>query len=51
MAMDDRQAGYRNSLTPINFTLNNFNTLPDQDGTYSFSAESELAANCAGQVT
>lgn len=42
VAMDDRQAGYRNSLTPINFTLNNFNTLPDQDGTYSFSAESEL---------
>lgn len=42
LAMNDRQAGYRNSLTPINFTLNNFNTLPDQDGTYSFSAESEL---------
>ena len=42
VAMIDRQAGYRNSLTPINFTLNNFNTLPDQDGTYSFSAESEL---------
>lgn len=42
LAMNDRQAGYRNSLTPINFTLNNFNTLPDQDSTYSFSAESEL---------
>lgn len=42
LAMVDRQAGYRNSLTPINFTLNNFSTLPDQDGTYSFSAESEL---------
>lgn len=42
VAMDDRQAGYRNSLTPINFALNNFSTLPDQDGTYSFNAESEL---------
>ena len=42
VAMDDRRAGYANQLSPINFTLSHFSTLPDQDGAYSFSADSEL---------
>lgn len=38
--MRDRQAGYTNSFSPIDFALVNFSTLPDQNGTYTFSADS-----------
>lgn len=53
VAMDDRRAGYRTHVTPINFTLNDFSTLPNQDGTYSASADSELGGNLrwTGSVT
>jgi len=36
----DRRAGYANSFSPIDFALINFSTLTDQDGTYTFSADS-----------
>ena len=36
----DEQAGYANTLTPIEFTLDNFSTLPDRTGPYTFSADS-----------
>ena len=36
----DRQAGYAESFFPIDFTLTNFSTLPDQNDTYTFSADS-----------
>ena len=36
----DRQAGYANSFFPIDFALTNFSTLPDQNDTYTFSADS-----------
>ncbi len=36
----DRRAGYAESFSPIDFTLTNFSTLPDQDGNYTFSADS-----------
>lgn len=38
--MRDRRAGYVNSFSPIEFALTNFSTLPDQNGTYTFSADS-----------
>ena len=40
MEMRDRRAGYANSFSPIDFALTNFSTLPDQNGTYTFSADS-----------
>lgn len=36
----DRHAGYDNSFSPIDFSLDHFSTLPEQNGTYTFSAES-----------
>ncbi len=36
----DLRAGYTNSFTPIEFSLSNFSTLPDQEGPYTFSADS-----------
>ena len=38
--MRDEQAGYANTLTPIEFALDNFSTLPDHTGPYTFSADS-----------
>jgi len=38
--MRDRRAGYANSFSPIDFALINFSTLPDQNDTYTFSADS-----------
>ena len=38
--MRDRQAGYNNTFTPIDFSLQNFSTLPDHKGPYTFSADS-----------
>ncbi|MBK5206748.1 MAG: DUF748 domain-containing protein, partial [Polaromonas sp.] len=37
----DRRAGYANSFFPIDFALTHFSTLPEQNGTYTFSADSE----------
>lgn len=39
--MKDERAGYSNTLTPIEFDLDNFSTLPDRDGLYTFSANSQ----------
>jgi len=36
----DRRAGYANSFSPIDFALINFSTLPDQNDTHTFSADS-----------
>jgi uncharacterized protein involved in outer membrane biogenesis len=36
----DEQAGYSNTLTPIEFALDNFSTLPDRTGPYTFSTDS-----------
>lgn len=36
----DEEAGYSNSLSPIEFALDNFSTLPDRTGPYTFSANS-----------
>jgi hypothetical protein len=36
----DRRAGYANSFSPIDFALTNFSTLPNQNDTYTFSADS-----------
>ncbi|MES2978370.1 MAG: DUF748 domain-containing protein [Pseudomonadota bacterium] len=40
LAMNDLRAGYKNELTPIEFKLLNFSTLPDQSDSHSFTAES-----------
>src|SRR6202171_1458964 len=40
--MRDRRAGYADSFSPIDFALTNFSTLPDQNDTYTFSADSAL---------
>lgn len=37
--MRDRRAGYADTYTPIDFSLNNLTTLPDEDGDYTFSAD------------
>jgi len=42
--MRDHRAGYANSFTPIDFALNNFSTLPEHDGTYTFSADAQQGA-------
>ncbi|MCM2252284.1 MAG: DUF748 domain-containing protein, partial [Ramlibacter sp.] len=40
LEMQDRQAGYENVFTPIDFALAHFSTLPDQNDSHTFSAES-----------
>ena len=40
LELRDRRVGYANRFFPIDFTLSNFSTLPDQNGTYRFSADS-----------
>lgn len=37
----DYRAGFADSVAPIDFALTNFNTMPDQNGTSTFSADSE----------
>ncbi|MBK5207729.1 MAG: DUF748 domain-containing protein, partial [Polaromonas sp.] len=41
VAVQDRRAGYTNNFFPIDFELTNFSTLPDQNDSYTFSADSE----------
>jgi hypothetical protein len=36
----DQRAGYVDSFVPIDFVLTHFSTLPEQNGAYTFSAES-----------
>lgn len=36
---DDRRAGYRNSLAPIDMALDNLSTLPDHKGPYTLAAD------------
>ena len=38
--MHDRRAGYDNTFTPIDFTLSHFSTLPEQNDTHTFTAQS-----------
>ena len=38
--MNDRRAGYANLFAPIDFALTDFSTLPDQNDTHTFSAQS-----------
>lgn len=38
--LDDQEAGYANRFTPIDFAFSHFSTLPEQNGSYSFSADS-----------
>jgi hypothetical protein len=40
LELRDRRAGYANSFSSIDFALTNFSTLPDQNDTYTFSADS-----------
>jgi hypothetical protein len=40
--MDDRHAGYKDTYTPITFSLNNLSTLPDENGDYTLSADAGL---------
>jgi uncharacterized protein involved in outer membrane biogenesis len=40
--MRDHRAGFADSFSPIDFVLTNFSTLPDQNDTYTFSADSAL---------
>jgi hypothetical protein len=37
--MDDRHAGYKDTYTPITFSLNNLSTLSDENGDYTLSAD------------
>src|SRR6185312_7345505 len=39
LELRDRQAGYANTFSAIDFALTNFSTLPDQLDTYTFSAD------------
>lgn len=39
VAWQDGQAGYADRFTPIDFTLDNISTLPDDNGSYRFSAD------------
>ncbi len=38
--LNDRHAGYSNQFSPIDFTLTEFSTLPDQNDNYTFTARS-----------
>ena len=40
LEMHDRHAGYDNSFSPLEFTLSNFSTLPDQSDEHVFTAQS-----------
>jgi hypothetical protein len=40
--MHDRHAGYSDTYAPIAFALNNLNTLPDENGDYTLSADAGL---------
>jgi len=40
LELRDHRADYADSFFPIDFALNNFSTLPDQNGSYTFSADS-----------
>lgn len=40
--VSDQQAGYANTVSPLDFELNDFSTLPDQTGNYRVSAASLL---------
>jgi hypothetical protein len=42
--MQDRRAGYANTLAPIDFELTGFSTLPDQKDEYRFVARSKRGA-------
>ncbi len=37
--VSDRRAGYADTITPIDFALNNLSTLPDRNGDYTLSAD------------
>ncbi|APA71388.1 hypothetical protein YQ44_13490 [Janthinobacterium sp. 1_2014MBL_MicDiv] len=39
VAWQDQKAGYADNFTPIAFTLDNISTLPDANGSYTFSAD------------
>jgi len=49
VVVDDRKAGYASTISPIDFGLSNFNTLPEQAGTYTFGADSEHGAKLRWQ--
>ncbi|WPC67151.1 DUF748 domain-containing protein [Rhodoferax ferrireducens] len=38
--MHDRRAGYDNTFSPIDFSLSNFSTLPEQNDAHAFTAQS-----------
>lgn len=40
LSMRDQRAGYSNELSPIDFALSNFSTLPDQSDRHTFTAQS-----------
>ena len=40
--VSDQQAGYANTVSPLDFELNDFSTLPDQTGNYRVTAASLL---------
>jgi hypothetical protein len=40
LELRDRRAGYANSFSPIDFALTNFSTLPGENDTHTFSADS-----------
>ena len=51
--VSDQQAGYVNTISPINFELSSFSTLPDQTGNYRLNAASLLGGKLSwtGQVS
>jgi hypothetical protein len=51
--VSDQQAGYANTISPINFELSGFSTLPDQTGNYRLNAASLLGGKLSwtGQVS
>src|SRR5205807_859358 len=42
LELRDRRVGYADSFSPIDFALTNFSTLPHQNDSYTFSADSAL---------
>ena len=51
LAWQDRQAGYADDFTPIDFTLDNISTLPDANGSYRFSADAAHGGKLAWRGT